>query len=530
MGLNVKEEVLHVETLVGDNSSQIVLQTTLDLPSSSPSIGRIVVVKGNMVINDLAVTADKVNFDGYIDLKLIYVADDYDIGPPSYQVIPFRQAIAFSDYVEVIGADEEMVAHIKADLLGIEWELQADQRAVNIDVLAQFLAIVKQKNTLQVVTNATIQPPKKLAVEDGNFTIQAHLESVTGSATVDQELTLPDGMGPISAILDHVARPRLDETKIGSEQILLNGNLDLDLLYLDEDGNVQSWTFENVFPFKINVLNETQNTDLVARSELTVDSRVELSAPSVSFILGGDIRAKLDLYESKQMRIVFDLAGSGGSVVETRTEEMMFDNLVNEKVQQASAQGVIELGGNYPPIREIVGSEAKILTSNIRVDDDKVFVEGTINVELAYLAHTEEDHKPLYWVSFPNAVTFQQVIAIGGVSPGMIGDLDIDVVQLGLDLINRETIEVDTTFRSNLRVTEPINQSMLVEAIEVPMVEEEAPSVTYVFVRDNDTLWKLSRIYHSSVESIVEANSWLREREQMKLIPGDRLCIPRKIY
>ena len=74
-----------------------------------------------------------------------------------------------------------------------------------------------------------------------------------------------------------------------------------------------------------------------------------------------------------------------------RTEPVMLDHLVNEKVQQATAQGVLELSGSYPPIREIVGSEGKVLNYDFRVDDDKVLVEGSISIEFAYLAYIEDD-------------------------------------------------------------------------------------------------------------------------------------------
>lgn len=530
LGLKIKEEILHVESLVGENTAQTVLQTTLDLSSSAPSIGRVVWVKGTAVISDAAAASDKVNLDGYIDLTLIYAAEDFDEGPASYQVIPYRQAIAFSDYVEVIGAEEGMRVSTKIDLLGIEWELQSDQRAVSVDVLVQLTAEVKQQSRIQAVTSASVKPPRKLAVDDGVFTVRSLFKPVFTSLGVNQELSLPESAEPIHFILDCQPKPIILETVINQEQITLTGNLNVNLIYLDENGSIHSNAFKNVFPFTVSVPNETKITDLAVEPEVTAEIKTVLSPSSGSFTLTGDLRFKVALFESKQVRIVFDLAGSGGCVVETRTEPVMLDHLVNEKTQQASAQGVLELSGSYPPIREIVGSEGRVVNYDFRVDDDKVFVEGSISLEFAYLAHIEDEHKPLYWAAFNNAVPFQQVIAIGGVQPGMIADLEIEVTDLNLDLINRETIEVDVTYRSRLKVTEPVQREIVVEAIEVPPLEEDPPTVTYVFVNETDTLWKLSRQYHTSLEAILEANSWLREREQMRLLPRDKLCIPRKVW
>ncbi|HXK98006.1 MAG TPA: DUF3794 domain-containing protein [Limnochordia bacterium] len=168
MSLNIKEEVLHVESLVGENSAQTVLQTTLDLPASAPSIGRIVWIKPTVMISDTAAAADKVNLAGYIDLKMVYVAEDFDGGPPNYQSASYRQAITFSDYVEIIGAEEGMRAQAKAELIGLEWALKSDQRTVDVDVLVQFSARVKRQHRITAVTNASVKPPRKLAVEEAS--------------------------------------------------------------------------------------------------------------------------------------------------------------------------------------------------------------------------------------------------------------------------------------------------------------------------------------------------------------------------
>ena len=46
MSLKIKEEVLQVENLVGKNSVQTVLQSSLVLPGALPSIERIVWING----------------------------------------------------------------------------------------------------------------------------------------------------------------------------------------------------------------------------------------------------------------------------------------------------------------------------------------------------------------------------------------------------------------------------------------------------------------------------------------------------
>ena len=54
-----------------------------------------------------------------------------------------------------------MLGKAKLELLGIEWELQPDQRTINVDVLTQLTALVKQQDSLTAVTGVTLVGPQK---------------------------------------------------------------------------------------------------------------------------------------------------------------------------------------------------------------------------------------------------------------------------------------------------------------------------------------------------------------------------------
>lgn len=527
MSLNIKEEVLHVESLVGENTAQTVLQTTLDIPSASVSIERIVWLKGKPVITNSMAALDKVTAEGYIDLTMVYTGEDFVEEQVEYQKATYRQAITFSDYVEVIGAEEEMPVQVQVQILGIEWELQSDQHTVNVDVLIELTARVKQQSAYNVVTRASIQSPKKLSVDEGIFNTRSLLKQTTASITLNEEIELPEGSEPLKKVLEHSIRPHILEAATGPEQITVAGELEVSLLYENDNGEIQCCDLDKLIPFELNVPNELKTSELIVKPYIFENFNIDFTPPSSTFSLAGELEFRLDLYISKHIRVVYDLSCSGGCMVETRKSRLMLDSLVNEKTQQNSVQGVIELSTGYPPIREVLKSEGKIQQFDYRIDEDKVFIEGSLSIDIAYLAYSEDEPKQLYRVLFNNAIPFQYMAAIGGVAPGMLADVELVIDQIHLDLINRETVEADVSIRSQIAVTEPIQQEIVVEAIEVPAAVEDPPSVTYVFVNNKDTLWKLAKQYHTSVEAIVDTNSWLRERESLELASGDKLCILR---
>src|SRR5699024_5210635 len=99
---------------------------------------------------------------------------------------------------------------------------------------------------------------------------------------------------------------------------------------------------------------------------------------------------------------------------QVRKEVLGLDSFVMEKEQQWVARGLIELGQQLPPIRELVKNSAQAHLTDYEVDEDKLTLEGVVDIELFYLAHSEEDTKPLYRGLFSEIIPFKHTLAIPG--------------------------------------------------------------------------------------------------------------------
>ncbi len=527
MGLKVKEEVLHVENSVGENTAQSVLQGTLELPASAPNIERVVWLKGSPFLTDVTIGEDKVAFDGYINMQFVYMSEASELEVAGYQVVPWQNAISFNDFVEVIGAENGMIAQPKIEVLAIDWELEPDQRTLNVDVLTQLSARVKQKEEQRAVTSASINPPKKLAINDVALHTQPLVKELDVQVSFQKTIELPNDSS-IDKVLDLDLQPQITETKITLENIKIGGYLTCDVLYATEEGLIKSFLYDERVPFELVVPNSSGDQELVVEADLRVEAKADTNQDGTVLAVSGKVVGQVKLYQKNYTRAVLEITCSSGDSIEARHEKIKLDNLINEKTQQSSAQGVVEIPDNYPPMREIVKSWGCANVTEYRIDEDKVLVEGTISLEVAYLAHTDEEKRPLYCGVFRNAIPFQQVIALGGVELGMTALVDVKVKETRLDLINRETIEVDVSYRSTVKVMQPFAADVVVEALEVSPLEEDPPTITYIAVQKQDTLWKLAKRYHTSLDTIVAANSWLRERENQQILPGDKVCIPRR--
>lgn len=178
-------------------------------------------------------------------------------------------------------------------------------------------------------------------------------------------------------------------------------------------------------------------------------------------------------------------------------------------------------------MRELLISTAVAHVTDYEVENDKLTVEGALDVELFYLAHSEEDTKPLFRGMFPEVIPFQQTLAVPSLELGMQPRIRVEVVAVQPDLINRETLEAALTLRFTVDVVEYVEVEVAVEAVEVEAREEDPPTLTYVFVQSGDTIWKLSRKYHTTEAAIIDANPSLQD-DSLALKVGESLYIPRK--
>jgi LysM repeat protein len=239
------------------------------------------------------------------------------------------------------------------------------------------------------------------------------------------------------------------------------------------------------------------------------------------------VQGELLLSDHQPVQVLTEIAAPGNQV-EVRKDLVAVDSFVNRKEQQSVVRGLVELSQNsaLPPIRELLRSVAAAHVTDYEVENDKLVVEGVLDVELFYLAHSEEDTKPLFRGMFPEVIPFQQTLAVPGLELGMQPRIKVDVVSVKPDLINRETLEVALTLRFVVDVVEYVEVDVVVEAVQVEPPDDNPPTLTYVFVQSGDTIWKLARLYHTTEEAIIRANPSLQDDPPI-LTVGERLYIPR---
>ena len=79
-----------------------------------------------------------------------------------------------------------------------------------------------------------------------------------------------------------------------------------------------------------------------------------------------------------------------------------------------------------------------------------------------------------------------------------------------------------------LRLLQPVCQPVILEVREEPVDSEklkQMPGIVGYVVQPGDSLWKLARTFHTSVEKIMETN----HLSDSQIYPGDRLILVKTV-
>jgi len=133
--------LLHLESVVGEDSAQVVIRESFETPEPKPDVAKILDTTVTEVkITEKKVISNKVIIRGYINVNIVYVAalDDQPVHA-------MHQRLNFRTFVEIPGAAEGMNVVVKPV---VEY-IKADYESCNVHVEAVLKVMVKVTESMQ---------------------------------------------------------------------------------------------------------------------------------------------------------------------------------------------------------------------------------------------------------------------------------------------------------------------------------------------------------------------------------------------
>ncbi len=111
------------------------------------------------------------------------------------------------------------------------------------------------------------------------------------------------------------------------------------------------------------------------------------------------------------------------------TERLRVNQSVSENSAQTVVRGTITVPDPKPDVEQVLSTEKKVKVRNVRIVPDKVIVEGTLNMQIIYVAF-----KPKQSVhSMHGSIDFTTFVDLPDALPGMTVDTDIKVEDISFN-------------------------------------------------------------------------------------------------
>ena len=507
VGIELKEELLKVEQVIGETTARKVLREVIKIADTLPTAEKIISVDVIILTTSFQLIKNKILVEGTAKVRILYVAREATGAQP---VQVFEEDISFELIAEVPGTEPFMNAWVQVDIHDIAFDL-VDIRTVDVRVVISARVKVTVTEQLEVVTEVT--GPADLQVTRELLKVEDVIGDAQAQALVTGRLIVPFEKPDIDSVISVEAKPRLTDVQVLDGQVVVEGLIDVDVLYAavpqdptPEGVKLPVHFFSSQLRFSQVVEVPGAAVGMVAQARIIFEtvSFTELDFRTVTVDVVLKIVAKVTIV--RQLEIVTDVT-SASEVLDVEKRLLRVEDVIGEDIAQTIIKEVLEVPREKPNIERILRIDTSVKETSWRIIDGKVIIEGVIELQTLYVAQTPEGDQPVHHMS--HRVKFTLFVEIPGTQEGFTAETRVAVEHVDFELVEDRRFTAKVLVGVFAKVTEPVQLNVVVNVVVVspaPPAPCPQPTIVMVTIQPGDTLWALARKYNTTVEAIIQAN------------------------
>lgn len=512
----IKKHV-HMNRRRGAVTAQIMLDDDFNVPDIMDDVEELIMESGEIRIESTKNLGEKAVVKGKLAFRVLYRT-------PGGQVMTLAGNLPLDETVNMPELDRE-------DHVTVSWDLDD----LHVGIINSRKLDVKALVTLRLhgETIETMTAAEDIRFDGQVETLKRDVEmaelAVNRKDTfrVKEVLTLPGNKPDMDKLLWQDIKLRDVTTKPLDGRIHLEGELMVFVIYGGTDMQMPVQCLEQSIPFsgEVELLEADEDmipfipVRLVHKSlDISPDSDGEMREITVDAVLELDIH----LYKEQKIRLLTDLYALDREILpdmgEVCLEQIAARNMMRHKIQEK-----VHMTGNHK-ILQICHSDGSVKIEDIHVDEHGLLAEGLLEVQILYL--TAEDHSPL--AVYKELIPFRFEIEVPEIRPDSMYQIEPGVEQISAVMMGNDLAEIKAGVTMDILVINPVCEQAILEIREEPLDTEKLkkmPGIVGYVVQPGDSLWKIARNFHTSVEEIMENNGL----SDSTVHPGDKLILVKKI-
>lgn len=499
MAIELIKENLDYEQLLGENTANTVVKEEYIIPDTKPDVIKILMADAKPSITNMEVMQDKVYLEGQIEFDVLYLGKAEE----RTEVYGVSYSSKFTNYVELEGAEYKMLPEADCFVEHMNC-VAANERKIAVEGIIELKVDVYKQCDLEIVKDVSglsqVQFLKNPTAVD----------KVVGSTSLDliakSHIQISMDKPQIDNVLKCDVNVHKKQIKVLEGKLIVEAFAYVNCVYkgvdtkeiIDVSDDVlftQESELEGITPdmsvsadFKVDALEyNIKEDDLGENRNLDIEALIKVDIKVVDKV---DIDVIEDAY-SPEISIKIEKKDYELSLIHGQST---VENIVKENIDFKE--------GEAAPV-SIVLSTGKISITDKKLLEDKVVVEGIINVNVLYRTSDEEK----YLGTINEDIPFSTSIDMEGCKIEMTAIAKAFLESLEAS-IEANTIAVKAIISIYCKVNYSLHKDFLVDLIlEEGEKPEKKASVTIYTAEKGDTLWKIAKRYNTTIDSIVKINN-----------------------
>ncbi|MGN0438081.1 MAG: SPOCS domain-containing protein [Lachnospiraceae bacterium] len=500
------------------NAMQFTIDDTINVPDSLMDMERLVLVKGNIVIEETQSMVDRFQVKGSLNYQILYCGNEKETA--------FDSMVGKIPFVEYINADntkpeDYIEVHTSLNDLTVT---MLHSRKVSVKALVGMDYQVKANENFQVVTDI-----EERASDYESKLLDHHISMVSlqkqekNWIEVKEQVEIPSNKPNIYQVIWKSMSPTMVSIKPADGCLLVSGNLNVFLVYTAEDEGMPIQYFTMEIPFEQRVMADFVNEDMISGSYLCLDQyHIAVMADERGedrlLDISANFTLEMKLYGSEEMRLIKDIY-SNKVALEPDWKEFTVQHLLIRNCAKTKVTDTVELSAPQT-ILQLCNIEGSVSIDETSRTDYGILVEGVVGTQLTYL--NKNNNGALSSATFD--IPFSYEIEVNGINNNVTYSIVPYVDRITGVQIDDTSIELKAEVSMDVLAFANETVRAVLDIKEKPLDIErkrEMPGMIGYIVKQGDTLWSIAKTYYTTVERIMELN----ELESDLIGVGDKLVI-----
>ena len=499
--MELKKANLHMDQVKCQINTQITLEEDKNISDRNPDADRILMEKGRVVIDELRPGMDSLSMKGKLVYEVLYSSED-----ENNRLYRMQGEIPWEEKIRVEGMETMDNPQVTASIEDLRSSL-INSRKINIRSLVNFC--IKTREIIDEEILVDIEDSGNMEIKKEPYSQSVIVMDKKDIFRVKEDLELPSSLPPIGEVLWKYLDLGKWEVKPLEDNIGIQGEVHLFVLYESAEEQPQIKSYETTIPFSGNIECPGTNSCMVA----DITPQVSFSNLSVKQDYDGedrvlDVEMVLDIpiqiYEQREMEQVTDIYGTAMEMIPEYSYGTC--KLIRDKYQgRCKVVESLKLPASSGKILQICHVKPQVSIEDFEMGNDALNVEGILNVTIMYITDDERRKYEVMKKDIPFSYTMEN-LNLSAKSKWKINPM---IEQCSVVILNESNVEVKCVICFDVMIEET-KEKISVSNVRIKPFDEDmvnnAPGMVVYVPSKKENIWHVGKRYCVSQESIKEIN------------------------